>query len=84
MTRLTRIQVALIAAAASVLTSAMHSGMQAIFAQNYGSLMPVMSYVIGRVLGDVPLAIVCFGVAYGFLRLCGLQADDTNSSSSSE
>lgn len=84
MTHLTRMQVALIAAAASVLTSAMHAGTQAIFAQSYGSLGPVMGYVIGRVLGDLPLAIVCFGVVYGFLRLCGLRAAGTNSSPSSK
>lgn len=84
MTRLTRMQVALIAAAASVLTSAMHAGMQAIFALNYSSLGLVMGYVIGRVLGEVPLAIVCFGVVYGFLRLRGLQADGTSSSPSSK
>jgi len=69
MTRLTRMQVALISAAASVLTSAMHAGMQAIFALNYSSLGPVRGYVIGRVLGDVPLAIVCFALVYAFLRL---------------
>lgn len=84
MTRLTRMQVALIAAAASVLTSAMHAGMQAIFTLNYSSLGLVMGYVIGRVMGDVPLAIVCFGVVYGFLRLCGLQADGTSPSPSSK
>jgi len=84
MTRLTRIQVALIAAAASVLTSAMHAGMQAIFAQNYSSLGLMMGYVIGRVLGDIPLAIVCFAVVYGFLRLSGTQDGGTSASPSSK
>ena len=84
MTRLTRMQVALIAAAASVLTSAMHAGMQAIFSPNYSSLGLMMGYVTGRVLGDIPLAIVCFGVVYGFLKLSGIQANGTSSSPSSK
>lgn len=84
MTRITRMQVALIAAAASVLTSAMHAGVQAIVALNYSSLGQVMGYIIGRVLGDIPLAIVCLGVVYGFLRLRGLQAEGTSSSRSSK
>jgi hypothetical protein len=75
MTRLTRVQVALIAAAASVLTSAMHGGAQAFFAQNYSSFGLMMAYVLGRVLGDIPLAIVCFAVVYGFLRFSGIQAE---------
>jgi hypothetical protein len=84
MTRITRMQVALIATAASVLTSAMHAGMQAIFAQNYSSFGLVMGYVIGRVLGDVPLALICLAVVYGLLRLSGIQADGTSSSQSSK
>lgn len=80
MKRLTRMQVALIATAASVLTSAMHAGMQAIFALNYSSFGLVLGYVFGRVLGDVPLAIICFGVAYGLLKLSGIQADGASSS----
>jgi len=80
MTRLTRVQVALIAAAASVLTSAMHAGMQAIFAQNYSSFGLSVGYVIGRVLGDIPLAIVCFAVVYGFLRLAGNRHEATSAS----
>lgn len=84
MTRLTRIQVALIAASASVLTSAMHASLQAIFAQNNSSSELVMGYVIGRVLGDMPLAIVCFAVVYGFLRLLGIQGEGTSASASSK
>lgn len=84
MTRLTRVQVALIAAAASVLTSTMHAGMQAIFAQNYNSVGLAMGYVVGRVLGDVPLAMVCFAVVYGFLRLSGNKAEGTSASPSSK
>lgn len=83
MTRLTRMQVALIAAAASSLTSAMHAGLQAIFASNYSSVGLAMGYVIGRVLGDIPLAIVCFVVVYGFIKFSGVQDDGTSSSPSS-
>ncbi len=79
MKRLTRMQVALIAAAASVLTSTMHAGMQAIFGLKYSSVGHVLGYVFGRVLGDIPLAIICFGVVYGFLKLSRIQADGASS-----
>lgn len=75
MIRLTRLHVSLIATAASILTSAMHATMQAVFALNYDSTRLVLGYVVGRVLGDIPIAVVCFGAAYGFLRLSGIQSD---------
>lgn len=75
MRRLTRTQVALIAAAASVLTSAMHAGLQAVFALNYSSLGLVLGYISGRVLGDVPLALICFVVVYGIMKAFEIQAD---------
>ncbi|MBV6506255.1 MAG: hypothetical protein ILNGONEN_01828 [Syntrophorhabdaceae bacterium] len=76
---LTRKQVALIAAAASALTSTMHAGIQAIFGLKYSSDGLVVGYVFGRVLGDIPLVIICFGVAYGFLKLSMIQADGASS-----
>ena len=79
MKRLTRTKVALIAAAASVLTSAMHASIQAVFALHYSSLVLVLGYVFGRVLGDAPLAIICFGVVYGLLKVLGIQADGGSS-----
>ena len=80
MIRLTRLHVALIATAASILTSAMHATMQAVFALNYDSFGLVLGYVVGRMLGDVPVAIICFGAAYGFLKLSGIQSDGASSS----
>ena len=60
-------KVALIAAGASVLTSAIHGATQAIFEFSY-PLGLTIGYVIGRVIGDVPAAAICFGVVYACLR----------------
>lgn len=81
MIQLTRLHVALIATAASVLTSAMHATMQAIFALRYDSFGLVLGYVFGRVLGDVPIAILCFGTAYAVLKFSGVQSDGADSAS---
>jgi len=67
---LTTTKIALIAAAASVLTSAMHGTMQAINIQNVNTLH-VLFYVAGRVIGDLPAAVICFGLAYGLLKVIG-------------
>lgn len=69
MNALTNTQIALIAAAASVLTSAMHAGLQAVFANHYDSVILILAFVVGRVIGDVPISVICFGIVYGWLYL---------------
>lgn len=60
----TRLRLALIATAASMLTSAMHGSIQAIFSSNFDSILNVAAYVFGRVIGDIPLAIICFVITF--------------------
>lgn len=72
MKNLTRAQIALIAAAASVLTTVLHGGVEAIFGQHLSSAGLVLFYIIGRVIGDVPLAVICFGLVYGLLKARGI------------
>lgn len=73
MKRLTKAKIAMVAAGASVLTSAIHGGIEAVF--GYDSATRVLAYTVGRVAGDIPVAIVCFGVAFGLLTLLGVQQD---------
>lgn len=62
--RLTRTRAAAVAAAASVLTSATHAAVLAIFGAHNTNFVQIAGYIIGRVLGDVPVAAVCFALAY--------------------
>lgn len=71
---LTKTKIALIASAASVLTSAIHASLQAINIQNYNTLQ-VLFYVTARVIGDLPLAVICFGLAYGLLKVMDIHGD---------
>jgi hypothetical protein len=67
MNNLTNAKIALIAAAASMLTSAMHGGIEAVFALHYDSVILVLGYILGRVIGDAILPVICFGIVYGLL-----------------
>lgn len=69
MNNLTNAKIALIAAAASVLTSAIHGGFQAVFEFHNSSVPNVIGFMFGRVIGDVPIAVLCFGMVYGWLYL---------------
>ena len=75
MTKLTKLNVALIAGGASVLTSAMHGTMLAIFDKQYDHASHVLAYVVGRVVGDIPLALICFGLAYALLAILRVQQE---------
>ena len=72
---LTRAKIALIAAAASVLTSAIHGTVQAITTQDYNTLQ-VLFYIMARVIGDLPSAVICFGLVYGILKAMGIHGED--------
>lgn len=71
---LTRSKIALIAAAASVLTTAMHGSVQAIFTKHYNAL-DVLFHIVGRVIGDLPSAVICFGLVYGLLKAMGVNGE---------
>ena len=62
--RLTRIRSSLVAAAASVLTSAVHAAALAIFGNHTTDRVLIAGYMGGRVLGDLPVAALCFARAY--------------------
>lgn len=83
MIRLTYLHVALISTAASILTSALHATTQAVFALNYDAFGVIAGYIVGRVLGDAPIAIICFGATYGLLKLSRIKLDSANSSTPS-
>ncbi len=71
---LTSAKIALIAAAASVLTTVIHGSVQAISTQHYNTLQ-VLFYVIARVIGDLPSAVICFVVVYALLKARGIHGD---------
>lgn len=75
MMRISKIQIALIATGASILTSAMHGSLQAIFSSNFDSIENILAFVFGRVIGDLPLAIICFGLSYAISTTFKIQSD---------
>lgn len=64
----TNASIALVAATASILTSTVHGLIQAVFERNLAGINAV-AFVIGRLIGDVPVALLCFGLAYGLSKL---------------
>ena len=72
--KLTETKIALIAGAASVLTSAIHATVQVLTTQHYNALA-ILFYVIGFVVGELPSALICFGLVYGFLRVRHIHGD---------
>ncbi len=37
-----------------------------------GDILAELAYVVGRVVGDLPAALICFGLVYGILRAKGI------------
>jgi hypothetical protein len=70
---LTRIKVALIAGAASLLTSAIYGFVKAITTpgSDFDNL-EVLVYVVAFTVGSLPTALICFGLVYGILRAKGI------------
>src|SRR5271157_5449634 len=69
---LTRTKVALIAAAASLLTSAIYGFVKAITTPGYGfNNLEVLVYVVAFTVGSNPSALVCFWLVYVILRAKG-------------
>ena len=64
MNTLSTAKIALIAAASSVFTSLIQGGAEALAIGNGHRVVP---FVLGYVLGNLPVAIVCFGIVYGLL-----------------
>jgi hypothetical protein len=62
---LTRTKVALIAAAASMLTSAIYGFVRAIYTPGIRS---AVVYAVAFTVGNLPSALICFGLVYGILR----------------
>lgn len=71
---LTRAKIALIAAAASVLTTTIHGSIQAYYTQHCNILEGIF-YVMGRVIGDLPSAVICFVLVYALLKYSGIHGD---------
>ena len=70
---LTRTKVALIGAAASMLTSGIHGFFEAMNTPSLGGdILRELAYVVGRVIGDLPAALICFGLVYDILRAKGI------------
>ncbi len=63
MITITKMQFALIAAVASIMTTAMYAFLQALYSMGY-DLINSCFFVIGRIIGDIPLMLICFVLAY--------------------
>lgn len=61
-------KVALIAAAASVLTSAIHAFAEGVFGHHYGGGV-IFGFIIGYVIGELPSALICFVLVYFILKI---------------
>jgi len=72
---LTRAKIALIAAGASMLTSAISGTIQAFNIDRYG-VLEVSVYVVARVIGDLPSATICFGLVYFWLKVKGINENE--------
>ena len=57
-----------------MLTSAIHATVHVITTQHYNAL-EVLFYVMGGVTGELPSALICFGLVYGFLCVRGIHGD---------
>lgn len=70
---LTRTKVALIAAAASVLTTAIDYFIRAVYNPSLGGdiLMELVN-VVAHLVIHLPIALICFGLVYGILRAKGI------------
>jgi len=68
MTTLTNFQIALIAGAASILTTGIHGFAQAVYLYNFSGVN-ILGSILGRIIGDFPTALLCAGIVYGLLRI---------------
>ena len=66
---LTRTKVALIAAAASVLTTAIDYFIRAVYNPSLGGdVLEELVNTVAHVVLHLPIALICFGLVYGILR----------------
>lgn len=68
----TKAKIALVAAAASLFTTAFHGAAQAFFEFHY-PIGHIIGYILGRLIGDSPVALVCYGITFYWLKAGGMQ-----------
>lgn len=74
-----RVTIVLIAGGASLLTSAIRAVVEAVYVLGSDSVVHILSFMVGRMAGEIPSAVICMVVAYLLLKMMGIQADGTKS-----